>query len=58
MMNRKLTEFYGISNILQIPEIQKELGKEIEILYGLGVKNYEIEFLIDLKIKEEIITAG
>lgn len=57
MMNEKITEFCKGLEILRMPEIQKKLGEEIKILYGLGVECYEIEFLIDFKIKEELITA-
>mgnify|MGYP001345491889 CR=1 FL=1 len=59
MVNKKLTDFCkGLKN-LQIPKIQKgfekEVEKEVEILHGLGVECYEIEFLIELRIKEELI---
>ena len=55
MVNKKLTDFCkGLKN-LQIPKIQKGFEKEVEILHGLGVECYEIEFLIELRIKEELI---
>jgi len=49
-------EFCENLQILQTPKIQEELGNEFKTLHDLGVECYEIEFLIDLKIKEEIIT--
>ena len=55
MVNEKLTEFREELKPLQISEIQEGIEKEIEILYGLGVEGYEIEFLIHLRIKEELI---
>ena len=58
MMDKKNTEFCKESEILQTPEIQEKLGEEIGILYELGVECYEIEFLIDFKIKEELIIAS
>ena len=41
-------------NISKGIEIPKELAKEIKILYKLGVKDYEIEYIIYLKTKQEI----
>lgn len=55
MVNEKLTEFCEELKILQIPKSQEGFEKEIEILYELGVECYEIEFLIHLRIKEELI---
>jgi len=55
MVNKQLTDFCEELKILQTPKIQEELGKELKILYELGVKCYEIEFLIDSKIKEEVV---
>ena len=40
--------------VLKIPKIQKEIGEEIEILYDLGVECYELEYLVYLKIKENV----
>jgi hypothetical protein len=40
--------------VLQIPKIQEEIGEEIEILYDLGVECYELEYLVYLKIKENV----
>ena len=55
MVNTKLTSFCEEIKILQTPEVQEELGKELKFLHDLGVKCYEIELLIDLKIKEVVI---
>lgn len=49
-MVNQITEFS--EEILKIP---KGFEKEIEILYKLGIKHYEIQYLIYLKIKENII---
>ena len=54
-MNQKFKKVCEEIKILQIPEVQEMLGKEMETLYCLGVQCYEIEFLVDLRIKEEII---
>lgn len=52
MVTTKLIEFCEELKILQTPKIQEEFGKELKILYELGVECYEIEILIDLRIKE------
>ena len=55
MVIKRPIEFCEELQILQSPKIQGSLEKEIEILYKLGVECYEIEFLVNLKIKEELI---
>ena len=51
-MNKEFKKVCEELKILQTPKIQEEFGKEIKVLYELGVECYEIEFLIDLRIKE------
>lgn len=55
MAIKKPIEFCEEIQISKIPKSQGNFEKELEILYKLGVECYEIEFLINLKIKEEII---
>lgn len=55
MVNKMAQEVCTNLQALQIPKIQKQLGEEIEILYGLGVECYELEYLVYLKIKENVI---
>ena len=43
-----------INNSPTQKEIPKELVREVKILYELGVKDYEIEYIIYLKTKQEI----
>lgn len=58
MVNQKLTEFCEELKTIQISKSQEGFEKEVEILYELGVECYEIEFLIHLRIKEELITEN
>jgi len=55
MVIKQPIEFCEEIQILQVPNTKENFGKELEILYKLGVECYEIEFLIHLKIKEEVI---
>ena len=57
-MNQKFKKVCEEVKILQIPEVQELLGREMEVLHNLGVQCYEIEFIVDLKIKEELIIGS
>jgi len=54
MVNQKTLVFCENSKSLQVPEIKKEFEEEFNELFSIGVNCDEIEYLIDLKIKEKL----
>jgi len=54
MVNKQTPKFYKESKSIKIPEIKKEFEEEFNELSSIGVKQEEIEYLVNLKIREKL----